>query len=94
MNPRTPSAGVGGNGAAFAGEQLRMLGPKDMAPLADDALLFTRRDGASLYVCASSLDGKEPTIYGFLQTSGLGMLIADRNFIYAVKGFSMVRFKR
>jgi hypothetical protein len=29
-----------------------------------------------------------------LQTSGLGMLTADHNFIYAVNGFSMVRFKR
>jgi hypothetical protein len=57
--------------AGGAGEQLRPLGAKEMASLTDDALLFTRQDGARLYICASAVDGKNPTIYGFLQTSGL-----------------------
>jgi hypothetical protein len=84
---RFPKGGGGG-------EVLRTLGAKEMASLGDDALLFTRQDGARQYVCAAGLDGKNPTIYGFLETSGLSFLTADSNFIYAVKGFNMVRFKR
>ena len=80
--------------AGGAGERLRTLAAKEMASLADDALLFTRQEGARLYLCASGLDGKSPTIYGFLQTSELGFLTADHNFVYAVHGFNMVRFKR
>jgi hypothetical protein len=80
--------------AGGAAEVLRTLGAKETASLGDNALLFTRQDGTRQYVCAAGLDGKNPIIYGFLETSGVSFLTADANFIYAVTGFNVVRFKR
>lgn len=83
---RFPKAG--GNG-----ETVFKLGAKGLVALANDGVAFTRQDGARHYVGTVGLDGKAPTVHGYLSTAP-SLLAVDEHFVYATYGFNMVRMKR
>jgi hypothetical protein len=83
---RFPKAG--GNG-----ETVFTLGAKALAALANDRVAFTRQDGARHYICSVGLDGKAPTIHGYLSTAP-SLLAVDEHYVYVTFGFNMVRMKR
>lgn len=66
--------------------------------LANDALPFSRFDESREFelVCSVDLDGNNPTVYGYLPSTGndIAFLAADANYVYATKDFVMARFRR
>jgi hypothetical protein len=78
----------GGNGELVIG-----LGSKGLAALANDGVAFTFPDGGRHYVCTAGLDGKAPTVHGYLSTEP-SLLAVDEHYVYATFGFNMVRMKR
>lgn len=79
--------------AGGTGEVVVTLGAKGVAALANDAVAFSRPDGTKHYVCTVGLDGKSPTVHGYL-SSQPALLAADAGHVYATFGFNMVRMKR
>lgn len=79
---------AGGNG-----ETVFTLGAKGLVALANDGIAFTRQDGARHYVCTAGLDGKAPTVHGYLSTAP-SLLAVDEHHVYVTFGFNMVRMKR
>ena len=79
---------TGGNG-----EVVVTLGAKGIAALANDGVAFSRQDGTRHYVCSVGLDGKSPTVHGYLTTQP-ALLAADAGHVYATYGFNLVRMKR
>ncbi len=83
---RFPKAG--GNG-----EVVFTLGAQGLAALANDGVAFTRQDGSRHYVCTVGLDGKTPTVHGYLSTAP-SLLAADEHYVYVTFGFNMARMER
>jgi len=83
---RFPKAG--GNGTLVFS-----LGATGLAALANDAIAFTRQVGTRQYVCTVDLEGKAPTIRGYLAAAP-ALLAADEHYVYVTMGFNMVRVKR
>jgi hypothetical protein len=80
--------------AGGEGQILWTLGSNGTASLSNDALVFTTQDSIRQYVCTVDLDGKKPTIVGYLTVAGASFLAADPSYVYAVSGYDLLRFKR
>jgi hypothetical protein len=80
--------------AGGEGQIIWTLGSRGAAALSNDALVFTLQDSLRQYVCTVDLEGKKPTIVGYLSLSGVSFLASDPSYVYAVTGFNLLRFKR